>query len=284
MAVIKNISMNINAFDASELLQPVISSIRDQVDEVNLIWQQKSYWKNPIAEEDMEELLRLKNIGLVDNLIEFKPNFAKYSREQECEKRNMAIDTARKNGFTHVMSTDADELYDPEQFRKSVELINEKGYTNTYCSYVNYYKDFEHYLVYPFRPFVPFIHSTYFNYTYNGPAPGPTDPTRRIKNPNNLGTYVFSDDEIRMNHLAWIRKNIRKKLINWSAKNHFKDELIDDAVKRWENWKEGEDAIMLFNVPGNAVRVKKLDQRLTDVKIDWVEENHKNWQMKNGYV
>ena len=275
---IKKLVYNINAFDSSELLETVIGSIRDQVDEVNAIWQQQSYWKNDIDPEDMEELHRLKKIGLIDNLIEFKPNFAKYSREQECDKRNMGIDLARKSGASHVMSVDADELYDPEEFRKAKALINEKGYTSTYCSYVNYYKDFEHYLVYPFRPFVPFIHSTYFNYTYNGPAPGPTDPTRRIKNPNNLGTYIFEDKEIRMNHLAWIRKDIRKKLVNWSAKNHFKDSLIDKAVERWENWKEDEPAIMLFNVPGNEVRVKRLDPRLTDVKIDWVEEAMMSWK------
>jgi len=125
---------------------------------------------------------------------------------------------------------------------------------------------------------------TYFNYTYQGPAPGPTDPTRRINNPNNLGTYIFDDSELRMHHLAWVRKDIRKKLVNWSAKNHFKDELIEEAVSRWENWKEGEDAVMLFNVPENQVHVKKLDKRMTNIKIDWVEENALAWKKKNGYI
>lgn len=270
--MIKRLCVNINAFDASELIEPMLKEIRDQIDCVNALYQELSYWKNPMAKEDLDELKRLKSIGLIDNLIEFKPNFSKYSREQECDKRNMGIEWAKENGYSHVISMDADELYDAEEFRKAKALIDKKGYTVTYCSYVNYYKDFDHYLVYPFRPLVPFIHSTYFKYTYDGPAPGPTDPTRRINNPMNLGTYIFTDDEIRMNHAAWIRKDIRKKLENWSAKNYFKPDLIDKAVERWDNWKEGDDAIMLFNVPDNSVKTKRLERRLCGIEIPWVEE------------
>jgi len=269
MGKISSLAMNINAFDASELLEPILTGVRDKIDVINAIWQKKSYWKNPIDKTDYNELLRLKEIGLIDELIEFKPNFSKYSREQECDKRNMGIELMRKKGISHIISSDADELYDPVQFDNAKHIIENKGYTNTYCTYVNYYKDLDHYIVYPFKPFVPFIHSTYFKYKYNGSAPGPTDPTRRINNPYDLGTYIFKDEELRMHHLAWIRKDIRKKLINWSAKNHFEKEIIDKAVDRWNNWKEGDDAIMLFNVPNNSVKIKRLNKRLVNTKINF---------------
>lgn len=272
MALIKSLAFNINAFDASELLEQLITEIRDQITVVNAIWQKRSYWGNPMSKEDMNELNRLKEMGLIDNLIEFKPNFSKYAREQECEKRNMGIDMLKAEGITHVISSDADEFYDANQFRTAKEMINKNGWPITYCSYVNYYKDFSHYLVYPFRPFVPFIHSTHFKYTYNGPAPGPTDPTRRINNPSNLGTYLFPDEVIRMGHAAWIRRDIRKKLVNWSAKNHFKKELIEKAVKRWETWEEGQDAIMLFNVPNHNVKVKKLETKIHKFDVPWLVE------------
>lgn len=269
---IHKLSLTINAFDASELLEQLISEIRDQVDHVAAIWQQKSYWRNPMDKKDREELDRLQKLGLIDELIEFKPNFTKYSREQECDKRNMGIELMRRNGSSHILNIDADEFYDADQFRYAKNLINTKGYSITYCSYVNYYRDFNHYIVYPFRPFVPFIHSTYFSYTYDGPAPGPTDPTRRINNPSNLGTYLFTDEEIRMGHAAWIRRDIRKKLVNWSAKNHFQKELIDDAVKRWENWKEGDEAIMLFNVPDHNVKVNRLETKIHKFDVPWIVE------------
>ena len=269
---IKKLSLTINSFDASELLFPLISEIRDQIDHVAAIYQKQSYWKNPMEQTDMDELHRLKKLGLIDELIEFKPNFLKYSREQECDKRNMGIQLMKENGSTHILNIDADEFYDADQFEEAIDIIEKKGYGITYCSYINYYRDFEHYLVYPFRPFVPFIHSTYFKYTYNGPAPGPTDPTRRINNPGKLGEYIFKDEEIRMGHAAWIRRDIRKKLENWSAKNHFKKELIDKAVERWENWKEGDNAIMLFNVPDNNVKVNKLDTKIHKFEVPWLKE------------
>jgi hypothetical protein len=269
---IKKLSLTINAFDASELLEDLIAEIRDQVDHVAAIYQKKSYWKNPMSAKDLDEIKRLKDIGLIDELVEFKPNYTKYSREQECDKRNMGIELMKQNGSSHVLNIDADEFYDADQFRYAKNLIAQNGYTITYCSYVNYYKDFSHYLVYPFRPFVPFIQSTYYRYTYNGPAPGPTDPTRRINNPSNIGTYLFTDEEIRMGHAAWIRRDIRKKLVNWSAKNHFEKELIDRAVERWENWEEGQDAIMLFNVPDKSVRVNKLETKIHKFDVPWLKE------------
>jgi hypothetical protein len=269
---IKKLALTINAFDSSELLHDLILEIRDQIDWVAAIYQKKSYWKNPMDKKDLEELHRLKDIALIDELIEFKPNYTKYSREQECDKRNMGIQLMKSRGFSHILNIDADEYYDADQFRTAKEMINKNGWPITYCSYVNYYKDFEHYLVYPFRPFVPFIHSTFFNYTYNTSAPGPTDPTRRIDNPFNLGTYLFEDETIRMGHAAWIRRDIRKKLINWSAKNFFSEKLINEAVKRWENWKEGEDAIMLFNVPENSVKVKKLETKIHKFEVPWLKE------------
>jgi hypothetical protein len=223
---------------------------------------------------DMEELHRLKRIGLIDELIEFKGDHNKPHREQETDKRNMGINMMKERGYSHIINADADEAYDLDQFREAKKQINQKGWPITYWSYVNYYRDFEHYLVYPFRPFVPGIHSTYFTYTFNGPAVGPTDPTRRIFNPMNIGTYVFPDEVIRAAHAAWIRKNIRKKLENWSAKDYFPKELVDKCVTEFENWKEGEDgscppALMLFNTPGHEVYVKKLKVKIHKFEVPW---------------
>ena len=272
MAQIKKLGLTINAFDASELLHDLILEIRDQVEWVAAVWQKKSYWKNPMDRRDMAELERLKSLKLIDELIEFKPNFVDYSRNQECEKRNMGIEMMKQRGCSHVLNIDADEFYDKDQFRYAKNKINENGWPITYWSYVNYYRDFDHYLVYPFRPFVPGIHSTFFKYTYDGPAPGPTDPTRRILNPLNVGTYIFEDNEIRMGHAAWIRRDIRKKLVNWSAKNHFTRQVLEDAIKRWENWKEGDNAIMLFNVPDYNVYVRKLDTKIHKFEVPWLKD------------
>lgn len=272
MGKIRRLCYNINSFDASELLELALSEIRSELDCVNAIWQKKSYCGNKMDPVDMEELQRLHKMGLIDNLMEFKGDTSKPHREQETDKRNMGIIWAKEHGYSHVMSVDADELYDIDQFREAKRQINEKGWPITYWSYVNYYKDFDHYLVYPFRPFVPGICSSYFTYSFNSSAPGPTDPTRRIFNPMNIGTYLFPDEDIRMCHAAWVRKDIRKKLENWSAKDHFNQELIDKAVDRFNNWEDGCDlpAIMLFNVPSNQVIIKRLDIKIHKFEVPWL--------------
>lgn len=271
MPVIRKLGLSVISFDATEFLETSLSEIRDQVDFIVAVWQKKSYCGNPIDPIDYNELLRLKQLKLIDELIEFVPNLSnKDNRDEECKKRNMSIDFLKQQGCSHTLVIDADELYDKDMFRYAKDVINKKGYSTTYCSYVNYYKDFSHQLLYPFRPGVPFICSSAFKFTYNGPAPLPTDPTRRVMNPLNIGTYIYEDKEILMAHGAWIRKDIRKKLINWSAKDHFKEDLINKAVKRWNEWKEGEDAVMLFNVPGNSVKVKKLDPPIHKFNIPWI--------------
>ena len=73
MGKIKKLGLTINCFDSSELLFDLISQIRDQVDWVAGFYQKKSYWKNAMDPKDMAELERLKSIGLIDELIEFKP-------------------------------------------------------------------------------------------------------------------------------------------------------------------------------------------------------------------
>ena len=73
---------------------------------------------------------------------------------------------------------------------------------------------------------------------------------------------------------------IRKKLENWSAKNHFNKELIEKAVKQFNNWKEGDPAIMLFNVPDNSVYVKKLEKRIRKNQFDFEDFKTQLQQIK----
>ena len=148
MGKIRQLCYNINAFDSSELLETMLTEIRDQLDCVNAIWQKESYCGNDMDPKDMEELQRLKTLGLIDNLIEFKRDRNKEHRQQETDKRNMGIEWAKSHGYSHVLSCDADELYEADQFREAKKQINEKGWPITYLSYVNYYKDFYHYIVF----------------------------------------------------------------------------------------------------------------------------------------
>jgi hypothetical protein len=265
------LAVTINCFDASELLETVLNQIRSEVDWIIAVYQEKSYFGKPMADEDKIEINRLKEIGLIDELMCYTPDSKLYSREQECEKRRASVIYAQKKGYTHILNMDEDEYYITQQFIDAKKLIKEKNLNTTYVSYINYFRDTSHHTKMPFRPLVSFIHRTYFNYRYNGGAPGPTDPTRRLDNPLGLGEYVFTNDEIFMHHLSMVRSNIRKKLNNWSAKNHFPDSLIEKVAQSYENFKDdGNGALMLFNVPDNTVKIKKLDKPFIELQLDWI--------------
>lgn len=265
--MIKSLALTINSFDCSELLERTLTPIRSQVDYIVSVIQNHSYHKEPIDKEDVDRLQYLKKIKLIDEIITFNPNYTKPPREIECDKRNFGIAYVRSLGCSHVLNVDEDEGYSTEQFQYAKEKINKENYLITYWPYVNYYKDLDHYLVYPFIPYVNGIHSTKLRYTFNSQEVKlPTDPTRRISNPFNLiPSYVFKEDEIRMAHLSWVRTDISKKIRNWSANKYFTKDLYDKAIERYNNWKEGDDAIQLFNVPNNSVKVKRLETRIHDI-------------------
>src|SRR5271157_1385743 len=169
---IKKLAMTINSFEGAELAEGCLSNIRNDIDLIVAVWQKKSYSGNPMAEGDMEELQRLKKIGLIDELLEFESNdktiatefnrlktggFVKPDssiidyiktydadvRMQETAKRNMSIDYVKSKGYSHVLNTDLDEAYDSKQFKWAKEFINKNNYPITYCTYVNIYKDME---------------------------------------------------------------------------------------------------------------------------------------------
>ena len=64
-----------------------------------------------------------------------------------------------------------------------------------------------------------------------------------------------------MHHLSWIRTDIREKLKNWSAKKYFDDDkLVEKVIERYENYEDGQNAFLLFNVPEYRVVVNKLSE------------------------
>ena len=267
MNYIQKLGLTINFFDGSEHLKYILKEIRDEIDLVVCVWQQQSYCGNQISQEDYDEMLNLKQQGLIDEILEFVPDINKPHREEETKKRNQGIDFVRSCGCTHVLNIDTDEYYTRDSFIKAKQYINEQRLPITYCQYINYYKSFDYYLLYPFKTYVPFIHSTFFNYTFNCDCEVPTDPTRRIHNPYKVGQEVLDNDLIMMGHASWIRKDITKKLENWSAKSLFDRKLIRKAVIRYQNWRYPMPAIQLFNVPKNEVYVKKLKERIHNIYL-----------------
>lgn len=294
---IKKLGLCIVAFEATEHLYNIISELRESVDYVSIGLQRLSYHGDPISEIDYQEVIRLRDEDkIVDNVIFINLKSSDAPRVQETEKRNILIQDAQDHGCTHCICIDSDEYYTRKGFERACAEIDEHDYPITYCQYVNYYHDYNHFLVYPFKDgmHVPFVTRVEYRHSFDcTDFLLPSDPTRRFVRPYNgvksmqsasgkviqvknytVDYHVFPWSTVKMHHLSWLRADIRKKLNMWSSKTCFDNynTLIDKAVVAFNNFDENaehNEALMLFNTPGNKVDVKKFPKQYIHPKVDF---------------
>lgn len=136
--------------------------------------------------------------------------------DNERRKRNLGLEFARKEGFTHIITSDVDELYE------TVDVDWEVAGTVVPCQ--TYFR----------RPdltigrditLVPFVHkiTPTLAYSFNRQYPfswqGPSiriDPTRSF----NINSGVILRDDIVMHHYSYVRRDIMVKINNSSARRN----------------------------------------------------------------
>ena len=264
------LGLGIVAFDDTLHLRNITSEIRDLCDMIVVCLQKESYHGVPIDARIEGDIYKLKDEGLVDDVIWFVPS-AEYDlskpeapRIMETDKRNFIIDFLSENGCDYAHIIDSDEFYDHDDYQNAKNVLIEHPDINvTYCEYINYYRDYRHLLVWPFKSYVPFISKVSYKFDFfNGSFDKPSDPTRRYLIEGKDAKYcIMSFSTVKMHHLSWIRTDIREKLKNWSAKKYFDDdELVEKVIERYENYEDGQNAFLLFNVPEYRVVVNKLSE------------------------
>lgn len=277
MSKITKLGLGMVAFEGCEHAKNILSEIREYVDYILVCLQKVSYHGEPIEQYDIDEILMCQKAGLVDEIIWYDPDLSYLKQENfdpktprllETEKRNMMIDALEKAGCSHDIIIDSDEFYDATQFKIAKDAFNKSDeMCVTYCQYMNYYRDYEHVMLWPFPSYVPFIADIRFRYVYEkGTFDRPSDPTRRYFVPNDdkcKQFHIFNWNIVHMHHLSWIRKSIEKKLDAWSSKKYFDNVpgLKQACLDRYINYKDGMNAIILFNVPYYQVCVNKLPKK-----------------------
>jgi hypothetical protein len=232
------LGVSYNLFDGEELLRYSIECIRNNVDYISVVYQTVSNFGDTCS-NNLESLLQeLVYIGYIDELYHYEPVVDDSPKDknhlQETEKRNIGLELSRKNGCTHHMSMDVDEFYKSDQFENMKIALETGDFESGYCYHCQYYKD----SIYKLHPgedeLVSTIYKinddTKFIYGLTGIR---TDPTRRT---NNEKHKIFTRGEIEMHHLSFVRKDIRKKLMNSSSRQYFKDR-IDEVSNYYQNWK-----------------------------------------------
>ena len=276
------IGLGIIAFDDTFHLKNIISEIRDLCDVIVICLQKKSWHGEDINQCVIDYVNNLKDEKFIDDIIWFDntndypdDNPAK-PRLIETDKRNYILDFLESKGCTHAHIIDSDEFYDHDDYKNAIDLILKMdNITVTYCQYVNYYRDYLHVLVWPFLCYVPFISDIKYRFDFEkGNFDKPSDPTRRYLMQEGEQYSIFSFKVIKMHHLSWIRKNIEDKIKNWSAKKYFEnyDELKEKIIDRYNNYKEGQNAIIMFGTPYNNAVVNKLTYAYIHPKYSIIED------------
>jgi hypothetical protein len=252
-----------NLFDGEELLEYSIKSIRSSVDYISIVYQTISN-NGELANPDLlDKLQALKEKYNIDEIKLYQPDLSKGNHYNEMMKRNLGLFLSKRNGCTHHMSLDADELYltDQLQFVKNDIIAND--YDLTFCNMQTYYRDFDIVLDPPEDYYVTLIQKirefTMFEFAIESPVV--VDPTRRVKTSN---PRIYTRDEIEMHHLSMIRDNMAKKLNNSSAKVNFAAH-IDNIVKHYSEWVYPNEAL-LPGLPPKLNSVKKITSILERIE------------------
>lgn len=219
-----------SVFDGEELLKPSILNIRKSVDYINVVYQQYSWYGNPAEEKLKEKLEALKNEGLIDELIEYIPDYNKTPGKQEREKRNIGLEAARKNGVNYFMTMDVDEFYFVSEFEAAKDIIIERAITQSFVPICNYGYSPRKKCIDSVGGFVPFFAKVRKRNKLdkNPKTPCFVDKTRKFG--HSMGDKYYLLEGIYMHHMSLVRRSVRSKFINSSTPPNDIDNLSFDKL------------------------------------------------------
>lgn len=193
-----------------------------------------------------------------DKVVIREPQFS-VAMHSETDKRNFGLHLAKK-WYTHFLTIDSDEMYEPEPFLNAKEMFHVKSdLKGLVCDCQTYFKS-PTLTIGLDVTLVPFIHELTptikheFNRKYpfawdkNGIR---IDPTRSL----NINSGVEKID-LKMHHMSWVRDDYERKIRNSSARANLERSTIRQDLVLAEEGKicnyYGKTLVRvpnLFNIP-----------------------------------
>jgi len=203
-----------NLFDGEELLPYAISPIREHVDFISVVVQS-------ISNKGVKFEHKMDWEHLVDKVYHYEPDFDLSPRQNECRKREIGRRISEKHGCTHHASLDVDEFYKPEQ----IEFARGFEGDVSLALYANYFKSPCWKVIPDNKYLVNFIHKIGLKYTMDADFPYAVDITRKVEGGQDY--LVFLRDDVEMQHMTFVRRNIALKIQNSSISDLYTEELIE---------------------------------------------------------
>jgi hypothetical protein len=219
---------SINFWDSGELLPFAVQNWHKLGIDVIIVYSDKS---NYFKHADNTEYLKspqFKDCIIVQH--EPRPGWSPMDNERS--KRQAGLTKARESGFTHIITADCDEFYEP--FQVDYEADGTVVQCQTYFKLPTLTIGLD-------RTLVPFVHKITPNlaYAFNTRYPFAfdgtgirIDPTRQF----NISRGVTFNGEIIMHHLSWCRVDVETKIKNSTARNNIERSSI---LQDWKDAKAG---------------------------------------------
>jgi hypothetical protein len=235
------LGISYNLWNGEELLKSSILSIRNFVDFISIIYQEKSNHGN--KRSDLRPfLISLLKEKLINKVHYYEPDLSLNPKLNELNKRNLGLLLSKNANCTHHLSIDVDEFYN-KQFNKAKKYIEQYNVNVSVCQMQTYYKYPTLQVIPPEKYYVTFIFAikSQTKFILNlKKYPVLVDPSRYI--PIHGSFKIFKRKELEMHHMSYIRKNIRFKMENAGAKCNYVKK-INRLVNHYENFKEGDQAM-----------------------------------------
>jgi hypothetical protein len=241
------VGVSYNLWKGEEFIPYSIRSIRDSVDFIVVIYQKLSNYKQDRTDliPKLDEWIKL---GLIDKYIVYEPEFDNveeiwWGTHNELIKRNIGLKCCLANGCNYLLDLDADEIYEPEQFKWGLNEIRKGGYDSGFVLNNTYYKYPYSQTTPPEKKYTPFIYKisgkSKFEPIENDLFPVIVDGKRRIKCKH---SRIFTRDEVVMHHYSYVRANEEElitKFNNCSSNMNFSKERIEKIIHIYKNFEVG---------------------------------------------
>ena len=220
-----------SVFNGLELLAGSIKQIINHVDHIVICYQTTSNRgaKNPKLLEELTAIMQEFTPKTRITLLNWEPrNPDVYTKQNEVEKHNHALEYIKKTDATHYIFAATDHYYKTDQFEAAKNTIIAKDIDSSATRLHSYYKDPRFKLDYLEGYYCTFINKLYpsshaLPYQSANLYPVRVDPACAFT--PTLNFHEFLENEIVMHHYTMIRNDIENKFNNAAASVNWQDKI-----------------------------------------------------------